>query len=162
MGETLKVWNLDSLSGRWTTGITGGVITSLTISPDSTLLAVGINGDNSQSAVPRGGIEVWDTASGRLSRRLLSGDRVHCVAFSSDGSTLASGAAKRLPDDTVTSEVILFDTKSWSGVTRLQTEGSEIGELRFSPDGEFLAGGLSEHGIIMVWQRTHTNGEAKP
>jgi WD40 repeat protein len=79
------------------------------------------------------------------------GGPVNCVAFSPDGSTLASGS-----DDKT---LILWDVANQQLKVKLQEHTDRVTSLAFSPDGETLATGSDDRSII-IWDlsrnRPHT------
>ena len=117
-------------------------VTSVSFSPDSSILAVGIN---------NGTIELWNTATGEL-RKILPDhrdtidERSLNVSFSPDGTTLAS--ATRFTHvhlwDVATGELrkILGKDRGWD--TRIVSNAS------FSPDGNTLATYNSSK-ILHLW-----------
>ena len=111
----------------------GGVY-ELAYSPDSTKLAVA-------SSI---GIWIYDARTGET-LRLLTGHTsyVMCVAFSPDGSTLASGSY----DDTIR----LWDTDTGELKATLEHTGlMRINSVAFSPDGRTLASGGTDE-FIKFW-----------
>ena len=66
------------------------------------------------------------------------------VAFSSDGSLLASGSK-----DT---NIILWNTTSWSEVRVIGGEHTDdVNGVAFSPDGSLLISGSSDGKLIVWW-----------
>lgn len=87
-----------------------------------------------------GEIRLWDVASGQT-RRIIHTGAILSLAFSPDGSLLASGAGAG--DGTV---------KLWNPRTgqllRTISEKDEVWSLTFSPDGKFL---VTNEGRLMLW-----------
>jgi WD40 repeat protein len=94
------------------------------------------------SAAHDGSVRLWDLDSGRLLHR-LSGHRSSalCVAFSPDGTLLASGGL----DD----KLLLWDAATGGRTGSIQL-GADVSSLAFSPDGRLLAAGGST-GVLWVW-----------
>jgi WD40 repeat protein len=65
---------------------------------------------------------------------------VQALAFSADGSRLATGS-----DD---GAVTVWETSGWKQMTRFQGQGS-VRSLSFSPDGQRLLAGSSDHGYLL-------------
>jgi WD40 repeat protein len=103
-----------------------GMPTGLAFSPDSKTLATG-------SKV--GTIRLWDTGSGRLTATLKGHAAwVHALAFSPDGTLLASASAL-IQDSTVR----LWDVRSKKLKATLQPQMFGAETLTFSPNGRTLA-----------------------
>ncbi len=119
-------------------GAIGGSDRAITFSPDSRLLAVA------------SGIGVWiyDVSTSR-ELALLSGHEggVNTVAFSPDGTLLASGSG----DQTVK----LWDVATGHNIATLGKHGGWVHSVAFSPDGTTLASGSSTfitgEGIVKLW-----------
>jgi dipeptidyl aminopeptidase/acylaminoacyl peptidase len=98
-------------------------VKNLLLNPDGTRLAV-INDDT---------IGIWDTKAGKP-LRMLTGhtDTVNGVAFSSDGTRLASASNDRT--------IRLWDVETGIQQTTINTENMIL-SVAFSPDGKTLASG---------------------
>ncbi|HTU93815.1 MAG TPA: WD40 repeat domain-containing protein [Gemmataceae bacterium] len=100
-----------------------------------------------------GNVQLWDTATGKLIRRLTTqkraDDAIESLAFSPDGKLLAAGSQdctielldpstgkveRRLPEDSMQIKAPL----SW------------VHSLAFSPDGKTLAAGCADH-TLSLW-----------
>ena len=105
---------------------------SMTLSADGTTLATG----------GRGKVELWDVAT-RTHIATLEGHTnwVHCVAFSRDGRTLASGSQ----DHTVK----LWDVATQQDIATFPHSGL-VSSVAFSPDETILASG-SYDGTVKLW-----------
>ena len=113
----------------------GGLVNSITFSPDGRLLASGSSDKT---------IKLWEVSTGRLLKTLKGHvEDVNSVAFSPDGRLLAGGG-----DDSViklwevsTGKLMYTFKGSWNGVL----------SIAFSPDGKYLASG-SRDGILRIWR----------
>ncbi len=106
-----------------------GLLSSITFSPDSLLLAT------TDSTEP--GIHIWEARTGREVRQ-LSGHRDHTrsVAFSPDGKALASTGGD--------GSLKLWHLPTGREVATVLETGA-AGPVAFSPNGELLIVGLSDH-----------------
>ncbi len=88
-------------------------------------------------------MRLWDAASGKQ-LAVLKGHTgwVYSVAFSPDGSRLASGGAEK--------EVRLWDTAAGRQLAILEGNTGTVHSVAFSPDGGRLASG-SEDGTVRLW-----------
>lgn len=123
-----------------------GPVFSVRHSPDGSTLASGGRG---------GSVSLWDLATSRVRSR-LAGHRttpyfdgvvrqnamIWTVAFSPDGTLLASGA-----DDM---SIILWDVKSGRPVRTLAGHKHGVRSLAFTPDGKKLASGSADT-TVRLW-----------
>jgi WD40 repeat protein/serine/threonine protein kinase len=105
--------------------------------PDGKTLAVGGQWDES--------IEIWDTVSGKMLRTLKGhANSVYSLAFSPDGTRLASGGADMA--------VKLWDPVSGHEVLTLKGHTSIVYSVVFSPDGRALASAGAGDYTVKLWQ----------
>jgi len=110
-----------------------GVAYSLALSPDTRLLAMGLNGD----AI------LWEVGSGHQFRNLRHGDIVYSLAFSPDGRLLATGGS----DGTAK----VWDVNSTKQLHVLRHGGPYVLSVAFSPDGRLLAT-AGQAGAAKIWE----------
>jgi eukaryotic-like serine/threonine-protein kinase len=108
-----------------------GSIASVRIAPDGKTLAI------ASGAV----IELWDTSPLRP-RTLLRGGSVDGIAFSPDGTILASGGED--------SRIQLWSVREAKLFATLTGHTNQVFEVSFSPDGKILASG-SFDGTVKLW-----------
>ncbi|NDJ77040.1 MAG: hypothetical protein GYB65_12365 [Chloroflexi bacterium] len=101
-------------------------------SPDGDMLAVGYMNQN---------VDVWDLASGEQRAALTTDDQVWDVAFSPDGTRLAS---------TDGDLVHVWDVASGEPLATMTGHTDLVWSIAFSPDGMRLASG-SWDGRVFVW-----------
>src|SRR5262249_57242421 len=86
-----------------------------------------------------GTIMIWDAATGEAIRSWSGHNRgATCVAFSADGTRLASAAGVRYDDQP--GEVKLWDPATAQQLLCLKDVTSPVWSVAFSPDGRRLAG----------------------
>jgi WD40 repeat protein/serine/threonine protein kinase len=131
--RTIKLW--DAANGQELRTLQGPIQAvrsdvqpnTLAFSPDGTLLASGSH---------NGAVKLWDVAGGKelrvlgAEKPLGAGNMVWCVAFSPDGTRLASN------DGPV---VRVWDVAGGKEVCTLQGHKEQVVGLAFSPDGKCLA-----------------------
>ncbi len=144
-GETLisggadgkvKVWTLSTTQERATLLATKGTLSAVALSSDHRLLAAG--GDDVDA-----GVVLFETSSGRELARLKGhSDRVTSLAFSPDGSTLASASYDR--------KIKLWDLASRQIRLTIEAHKAYVLSVAFSVDGKTLAS-ASEDQTVKVW-----------
>jgi WD40 repeat protein len=102
---------------------------SAALSPDGRILAMTYGFDDFENAV-----SLWDTSSGKHLGTLAGHKQaIWSVAFTPDGKTLATSSS----DGTLR----LWNVKSRRELLSIEEPGTNLSNLRFSPDGNFLVGG---------------------
>src|SRR5580698_1222749 len=139
--HTVKLW--DVASGRELRTLSGSdQVTAVAFSPDGRVLAAG-SGDDAKTFPRAGGgkISLWDVATGRELPALRGHSAaVTSVAFSPDGSILASGGRD--------GAVKLWNLASGSELRTLGGSG-QITSTAFSPDGRIVASASDK--TIKLW-----------
>jgi len=115
----VNLWRIsDGALLRSLEGHTGGVV-SVALSPAGTMVA---------SASLDGAVRVWDESTGALIHELDRLPVTTGVAFSPDGSMLATGQQ-------------LWRVADWSPMETMASARDGMGNVAFSPDGKLLAAG---------------------
>ena len=125
-------------------------VKGLAWSPDGSKLAAGGFGDAGGIHTRPGEVFVWNTEN-RKKELDLKGHScsVMCVAWSPDGSKIASGSADR--------SVILWDASSGERVRTLCGHSDSVMAVGWSPDGRRLVSGSCDK-TVRVWDAA--SGEA--
>lgn len=145
--STVKVWNAETGQLRHTLRGHVWAVHSVAIAPDGQTIA---------SASFDSNIKIWNANTGRQLRNLngpgegpvgwtrsfFSDNSVYSVAFSPDGTTLASGGAKQ--------PIKLWSLSSGETKSTLSGHTDEVLTVAFSPDGKYLASGSSDR-TIRIW-----------
>jgi WD40 repeat protein len=145
----VRLWDVKTGQPKATLQVQTGWVTSVAFSPDGLTLASGSGGvwDEKVKRDVSGEVRLWDVKTGEH-KATLQGDALHCVAFSPDGSTLATGSAGQEYTRRVDNgEVRLWDVKT--GQIR-DTIPDTCGPVAFSPDGSTLAG-ISRNNTVRLW-----------
>jgi WD40 repeat protein len=136
-----------------------GIVWSVAFSPDGKTLASASCGRVEQPSgqsrrCTQGEIRLWDVTTHQLSGQPLGGhsDTIRSVAFSPDGTLLASGGNDQM--------VILWDVAARRPIASLSGHPAIVWSVAFSPDGKTLASagcaaaGLTDNcpqGEIRLW-----------
>ena len=127
---TVRLWRVDPAAASSVFTVDDEPITAVCFSADGSALA---------SASTRGSIVIWDPAA--LQRRLVIQAKTEDIAFSPDGTTLASS----------TPEGIIL----WSALTggRIRQFDAAVGgrRLAWSPDGTKIASAVAFESRVDVW-----------
>jgi len=141
--RTIKIWRHDatfirSLAIPYDTNAQLTDVRSVAVSPDSTLIAAGVEQYNASAQTSVGAVQIWRIADGVLLQNFTGyGAAVNSVAFSPDGQYVASGSSDRslkvwrIVDSTLVSN--RFD----------HTE--RVNAVAFSPNGQWLATGSADN-----------------
>lgn len=142
--KTVRLW--ESVTGgpvRTLIGHTSGVH-AVAFSPDGTLLASGAGLDMKLigSGIDKR-VRVWDMATGELAHSLTGHKSwVNSVAFSPDGTLLASGSEDKTAR--------LWKVTSQKMICTLASHKGGVNAVAFSPDGTLLATAAAEE-TIRLW-----------
>ena len=110
---------------------------AMAFSPDGKRLAF------SRPASNYGEIRVWDIAADKVSKRFQSTlGRIHSIAYSPDGKTIAGGGEFET--------LILWDAHSGQPVKELESRAGDVYSVAFSPSGSRLAS-AGEDGAVRLW-----------
>ena len=143
--NTIKIWDVGSLTERVTLPYWGQVVLSIAFSPDGKFLASGsgVIYTTMWGTQQWGGAEVkvWEVGSWREVVTLRRDKSGVSVAFSPDGRFLAAGG--------IDGTVRVWEVGSWREVATFS--GRSWSLVSFSPDGKFLASGNGD-GTVKLWE----------
>ena len=110
------------------------IISSVRYSPDGkTLISVG-----------GAGIQIWDAQTGQLIEKLAERSSSGFLAFSPDGSMMATGGTKE------EGQVCIWDMNARKLILSIAKNMKKIESAAFSPDGKWIATG-GEDSALCVW-----------
>jgi sugar lactone lactonase YvrE len=149
----VSLWEIPAVGEKSSIGnSTGRWIFSVAFSPDSKILATGGSGWLNDLPAPE--VTLWDAASGALIKQLWGHKvDVHRLAFSPDGSLLASGSGPIYY--TKEGEVILWEIPGGNRRALISTYTSAV-SLAFSPDSNILAVGTGNEKVMLFDTRRGT------
>jgi RNA polymerase sigma factor (sigma-70 family) len=167
--SAFRLWDIatGALAARYEVadgGTISGLAHSAAFSPDSRRLATGSALYAGKDAAQRWGeVRLWDAVTGDLLHTARHRECVWAVAFSPDGSLLASSSGTGLKqpgkNGWVAGDVRLWDTRTGELLRILdRPHAANQCTLAFSPDGTRLATGDGPEGDVLVWDtRTDTS-----
>lgn len=153
-GDDVKIWNIESGQKQTITGPIESAFKntfSVAFSPDGNILASGICREYSDPEVGcvKGEIKLWNAETGRFLRAIKGNPSEVLLVFSPDGSTIASLESWSYWDKTPKS-ITLWSVQNGEVVKSINSAGSEVSSIAFSPDGKTLvSGGLDES--VKIW-----------
>jgi len=132
----IRVWDFDGQEWLYSFPTSfSGAVTQLAFSPDGLSLA---------SAHYDGMLRLWDVRSGGLVWEAQAAEVLQSLAFSPDGSLIATGGAFQ------NSLVRLWDAATGELLRSLEGHLNGVERLAFAPDGRLLVSG-SYDGTLRVW-----------
>lgn len=132
----IQMWRTDTNILLYTkyTSFTGAV-NAIVFSP---------NGQNLATGHYDGEIRIWLASNGELLRVIDTGTVIESLAYSPDGTVLATG------EGYFENNIHLWDTSTGVLLRTLEGHNSAVGSLAYSPDGRLLASG-SYDGNVRLW-----------
>jgi len=152
--RTVRLWSLESRKTINILGPFSKTVEVVTFSPDGTLLAIAsgiaknVLGADRYSEDGDSKIKIYDTTKGTILKELFGHDwDVLCLAFSPDGSLLASSDSGR--------SLILWDSTSWEQRSSMRVTFGAITGIGFVGNGEHLVVATRDGSLICYDTRNH-------
>jgi WD40 repeat protein len=145
--HTIRLWN--AATGDQVAALSGhsSVIHALAFAPDGKTLASAGSFDNSVRLW-----DVWERRERGERARLEHAEAVLCLAFSRDGTRLATSGYGGV--------IWLWDTRTERIVYQIATGARTIRSLAYSPEGRELASGGDDN-LVRVWDLAHGSVERR-
>jgi WD40 repeat protein len=134
LDQTIKLWNVAMKEEKATFRGHHSVVHWVTVVSGSKVLAAGVVAETT--------VTLWEATTGRVLATFKDADRVLSVAFTPDGSLLASGNRQ--------CAVELWDVKADKKKATYKGHNKWVSSMAFSLDGGTLAAGGS-NGPIKLW-----------
>jgi WD40 repeat protein len=127
-GDDIRFW--ERLTGRETRRISADEepVRSIDFSPDEAVIA-GLGND----------VRIWEVNSGKLLRRFGAG--AYTARLSPTGKTLATAS--------LTGPIQVWEVATGKQLLSMEGDGDRIRDLRYSPNGQYLASGGETH--VWLW-----------
>jgi WD40 repeat protein len=150
--RTVKVWDAQTGQELLTLPEFAGGVSGVAFSPNGKWLAVGTSGYEKDEEF--GEIKVYDAETGQELRAMTGMKAVKCLAFSPDGTRLASGGSKSSYDPKLQKREDAGELKLWDAQTGKLLRDFKgrtdyfVNSMAFSSDGKLLATSFNE---TVVW-----------
>jgi WD40 repeat protein len=135
--QSVRVWDVAGRELRKTLRGHTSFVSGLCLIPGTTRCVTGSWDET---------IRVWDYQSGKKVKLIKRDDSVIAVDASPDGKTLAAVGG----DWFGVNGVWRWDTTTWKEKPAIGTHETQIGVVRYSPDGKLLITGAADH-LACVW-----------
>ena len=158
MREVPRIKPIIPSNGDWFPSVPWETIVVFTVTIAFLMLGIGaeVVSVKSEKATQKEGSTMQITSAQELSHitiDLAIRRGVHSVAFSPDGSTVASDKSNTVRLwDAVTGQEIEMEKNFWVAFQgNLGNFTADINSVAFSPDGRMIAGGINESEVICIW-----------
>jgi ankyrin repeat protein len=141
----IRIWRTDTGTCLRTLSGHSNSIYDIDFSPNGMMLASGSDDETVKIWDPETGVLIH-TIAGHIPLQFAQGGNknyVRSVAFSPDGSILASGNADKT--------IKLWDTRNWNLIRTIQAHDGWVQALAFSPDNLLIASGATYDPMVKLW-----------